>query len=359
VRALKVSQLRNLVPATIEPGPRFNVFYGDNGQGKTNLLEAIYLVGTLRSFRTARVAELISIDHDKAFVSARVQRGGLERTYEVTLAPRSKTVRLDGKTVRPISKYFGDFNVVLFAPEDLQVLRSSPGDRRRFIDRAVFNRRPAHLDEFQSYERTLRSRNALLRDADGRLSTSATAQLDVYDEQLARYGASVIAARTELVELMAPRLSAAFEAITRTGFEVRVEYVSSHAGALLAALQETRRRDLARGVTQLGPHRDDLQLFLAGQLASAFASQGQMRALVLAWKTAELELLADVHGDAPILLLDDVSSELDATRNEYLFDFLRTRGHQCFITTTHPDHVLVAAERVDFELGSGTVTRQK
>jgi DNA replication and repair protein RecF len=371
IRALKVSGLRNLAPAIIEPGPRFNVLSGDNGEGKTNLLEAIYVVGTLRSFRTSRLAELIRIGDEQALVSARVDRGGLERIYEVTLGLRSKKVRLDGKAVRPIARYFGDFNVVLFAPEDLQVPRGSPADRRRFLDRAVFQRQPAFLADSQAYDRILRTRNALLRDQQGRLRADAVELLSVYDEQLATRGARVVLARLAFLRELLPGVCSSFEAITRAGLEVQVgcelpaelSGATDSEGALAAALRESlasgRARDIARGATGAGPHRHDLAFRLCGQPAAAFASQGQLRALVLAWKTAELDLLSQTHGDPPVLLLDDVSSELDAARNSYLFDFLRSRDSQCFITTTAARHVLLAADRVDFEVRSGVVTRQK
>src|SRR5690606_27316790 len=135
-----------------------------NGQGKTNLLESIYVAGALRSFRTQRMADLIGFGRDQAYIGARILRGGLERVYELTQRASSRLVRLDGKAVRPISRYFGDFNVVLFAPEDLQVPRGSPADRRRFLDRAVFNRAPRYLGDVQAYEKVVRSRNALLRE---------------------------------------------------------------------------------------------------------------------------------------------------------------------------------------------------
>ncbi len=327
------------------------------------------MAGALRSFRTQRLAELISFDGEAAYIGARVQRRGLDRKYEVTIKPRSRVVRLDGKAVRPIARYFGDFNVVLFAPEDLAVPRRSPGDRRRFIDRAVFNRDAAYLGNVRDYDKVVKSRNVVLRDmAAGQQSRPAgTALLDVYDAQLAQLGANVIAARRAFVAEIQPLFRDAFSAITRSGLGVDVHYQTHEAlvgvtdlaqlrAALSAACQDSRSRDLARGATSVGPHRDDLAFQLEGRAAGSFASQGQLRALVLSWKTAEMQLLAAAHGEPPLLLLDDVSSELDATRNEYLFDFLRHGTSQCFITTTHPRHVLLHQNRTDFRLESGVVT---
>lgn len=364
---LKLTGVRNLAPLLLEPAPRFNVFHGDNGQGKTNLLESIYVAGTLRSFRTQRLAELIAFGADEAMIAARIERGGLERLCEVVVRERSRIVRLDRKSVRPIARYFGEFNVVLFAPEDLQVPRSSPKERRRFLDRAVFHRTPGYLEAAREYEKVLKNRNALLRDPAPGPRTGA--MLEVFDEQLARHGARVVSARRAFLDEIAPRFVAAFSTITRTGHEVGLRYethpdlaAGTEVAALAASLGQlvasSRRRDLARGSSSVGPHRDDLVWLFRDRPAASFASQGQLRALVLAWKTAEMDLLEDSYGEPPILLLDDVSSELDPDRNAYLFDFLRFRRGQCFITTTHPRHVLLAADRADYAVSGGLVTPQ-
>jgi DNA replication and repair protein RecF len=295
-----------------------------------------------------------------------VERDGLERHYQLTIRPRGREVRLDGKAVRPIARYFGDFNVVLFAPEDLSVPRGSPGERRRFLDRAAFNHDRNFLAVAQVFDKALRSRNALLRNADGRPDRE---MLAVYDRQLAVWGARLSIARRRYVQTLSPLFSEAFESITRAGLPGEIAYESSFelpredsddalAAALHDALGASLRRDLGRRSTSVGPHRDDLLFSLAGQPASSFASQGQLRALVLAWKTAEMTLLERSHANAPILLLDDVSSELDDARNQYLFAFLRERENQCFITTTAARHVLIDSDRIDFEVSRGRIARR-
>jgi DNA replication and repair protein RecF len=359
--------VRNLAPLTLRPGPRFNVLAGDNGQGKTNVLEAIYAVCTLRSFRTRRLADLIAFGQEEARLGAEVDRGGSVRTYELAIRPTGRQARLDAKLVRPTSRYFGGFQVVLFAPEDLAVPRGSPAERRAFLDRAVFQRAPEYLGEAQSYDKVLKNRNALLRALRERTSRDHTL-LEVYDQQLAELGARRMVRRARLVEEMLPRFQRAFESIARVDIPAALAYAPALAvevgdeavveAALAQALAQSRGQDIARASTSVGPHRDDLELSLGGQAAGAFASQGQLRAMVLAWKTAELDLLEAAHGEAPILLLDDVSSELDPRRNEYLFEFLRLKRNQCFVTTTHPRHVLASEERVDYDVRSGHVTRQ-
>jgi DNA replication and repair protein RecF len=308
---------------------------------------------------------LIALGAPEARLSAVVEREGLERHYQLTIRPRGREVRLDGKTVRPIARYFGDFNVVLFAPEDLAVPKGSPGDRRRFLDRAAFNHDRGFLPTAQSFDKVLRSRNALLRDCEGHPDREVLA---VYDRQVAEWGARLSLARQRYVATLSPLFGDAYESITRAGLEGAIAYESSFelpvertevavATALHQALRASLRRDLARKSTSVGPQRDDLHFRLAGQPAASFASQGQLRALVLAWKTAEMTLLESSHANAPILLLDDVSSELDASRNQYLFAFLRERENQCFITTTAAKHVLIDSDRVDFEVRQGEIAR--
>lgn len=354
ISALVLSGVRNLAPLTLEPRERFNVFVGDNGQGKTNLLEAVFAVATLRSFRTSRMSDLVAFGHDHANLGARVDKDGLTRVYEVELGQGSRKVRLDGKHPRPLSRYFGGFNVVVFTPEDLGLPRGSPGDRRRFLDRSVFNLHPSYLALAGDYEKVLKQRNSVLRSERPDLT-----MLEVYDEQLAELGVSVAQTRVAFLDAIRPALATSFAAITRTGLQASARYVSQTAGGsaaqMVQALRESRPRDLATQATHVGPHRDDLAFELDGRDAGSFASQGQLRAIMLAWKTAELATITRAHHDPPLLLLDDVSSELDSTRNAYLFEHLAAASGQCFITTTHGSHVLLMRDRADFRIENGAI----
>mgnify|MGYP000970549597 CR=1 FL=1 len=369
--AVELSDFRNVANALVEPHPRFNVLAGDNGQGKTNFLEAVYLVGTLRSFRAGRLDELVRFGAKSpggpARASARVERNGLSRRYDVEVwaSPARKRALVDGKPVRAAAEYFGGFNVVLFAPDDLRLPRGQPAARRRFLDRAVWNVEPALLAEAQTYERALKARNTLLRTGEAQRDP---ALLESFDEPLARAGASLAVRRRRYVSAIAPRVQAAFEQIGRSGLAVEVRYESAIGGLasspsesepiaeeLRALLRRARPRDLAAGFTTAGPHTDDLELLLDGRPAGRFASQGQLRALVLALKVAEIGHLAAVSGEPPVLLLDDVSSELDPSRNAFLFEFLRAATGQVFITTTDPRHVLLDRDRRDFHVRGGIV----
>ena len=353
IHALEARQFRNLQNVLIEPHPRFNVLSGDNGQGKTNLLEAIYLLGTLRSFRAGKTEEMVAFGAPQSLVRARVEKLETQRLLEVQLRPGNKQARVDGKGARA-GDYFGGFNVVLFAPEDLRLPKGPPAGRRRFVDRAVWNAFPAYLGEVQTYERVLKSRNAVLRDG------GPAEMLEVYDEQLARAAVAIVTRRRSLVEELAPRVRAAFARVTQTGLELGISYetaidISNIEQSMAQKLSADRRRDVARGATSSGPHVDDLELILDGRPARLYASQGQLRAIVLALKIAEIEFLHAKLNDAPVLLLDDVSSELDPTRNAQLFDFLKSVPCQAFITTTHRDHVLLTEERLDYHVLAGEI----
>ena len=365
LNSIKVRGIRNLHDCEINFGSRFNVLSGDNGQGKTNLLEAIYASCALRSFRTSRLKDLISIHHEQAYVSSWVTREELQRQYELTISQRSRIVRLDGKTVRPLKKYFGSFQVVLFAPEDLSIPKGSPSHRRKFLDRGVFTLQTSFLEYAQNYEKTLKSRNKVLKDEIPNHQKGDL--LDVYDQQLIQLGAEIVHARLCFLDELAPYFEERFESITQSNMRVRLSYESeqlfeSHkmediVQTLRDGIKSSRPRDLARGQTLVGPHRDDFRFYLEEQSAATFASQGQLRAMILAWKNAEMQLIKMRCGHPPILLLDDVSSELDRAKNEQFFSLLNQNEQQCFITTTHSDYVKLDQDRVDFRISGGQIQK--
>lgn len=387
LEALQLKDFRNLAEATLQPHPRFNILAGQNGQGKTNILEAIYLLSAIKSFRPQTNADLIRFGRDQALLQARVDRGGSERIVRLEIGARGKKIFLNNSPVRQLADFFGTVNVVIFGPEDIAILKGSPGERRRFIDRAIFNAQPGFATESKHYEDVLAQRNALLKE-----EYQDAALMSVYDEQLVQYGAQIIERRLRFLRHFRPILGRVFQSIFDDSFRADLQYEMRWRGeaddeleawatgedaadpganevpgavieraeieqALAQGLERTRRAERQRRYTMIGPHRDDLRALLNGREVKAYASQGQHRAFVLAMKIAEISYLEERYHFAPILLLDDVSSELDRERNRFLFDFLRQRMEgQVFISTTHRDYILLDEDVRIWSVDSGQIS---
>jgi DNA replication and repair protein RecF len=365
--ALQVQDFRNLHQVSLAPSPHATIAVGQNGQGKTNMLEALYFLATLKPLRAGRLAELVRWGAQGTRVTGRFLLKGAEREISVEVSSGVRQSFVDGKKAPSLEEYFGGVSVVAFTPDDLEVVKGGPDARRTFLDRAVFNRFPAFLKESRDYARALKNRNRLLREG----PAADPAYLDAYDETLARAGARVYMRRRSLMAELAPRAQATFASIGRTPDPAAYGYHPSHLGqdfseaddtgladALLEALAGRRRRDLERGFTSVGPHVDDVTVTLGGRSARAYASQGQQRALVLGWKIAEIENLHAATGFLPLLLLDDVSSELDPERNAYLMRYLAQSGAQVFLTTTDASLVraAAAADTLWMDVHAGQVT---
>jgi DNA replication and repair protein RecF len=343
---------RNLADERVELGRHTTVLYGPNGQGKTNFLEACYLTTTLRALRAQKLAELIRIGSEQpAIVRSRFELAAGVREVEVEVARDGRSARVDGKAVRDPDELFGGVATVAFTPDDLQVVKGGPEGRRRLLDRAAQNRHPAHLADARQYARALRSRNELLRQQ------AAPELIASFDEPVARLGASLRRRREEVLRGIEPHARRAFAEVARGEAPLRLAYLAagrdsdglaeggdSLEARLLEALRRRLPRDRERGYTSVGPHADDLLLSLGDRAARLFASQGQARAVVLAFKIGEIENLRRAQGRAPLLLLDDVSSELDPERNDFLMRYLRELQGQVVLTTTDPRLVAVAAE---------------
>lgn len=363
---------RNLASLDLafDPAARLNVLFGQNAQGKTNVLEALYYLSTFRSFRTTQAADLIREAGSEAWISVEVVSRELARLVEARLAATgpagnrivTRTLSVDGKPVRRVSAAFGLVSVVLFVPEDLLLIRAAPAARRRFVDMAAAGIDAGYLAEAATFQKVLRSRNALLRTARAKVPL---ALLDTYDEQLAAAGARVVVRRRAVVGDLAPHVRRLFRAL-HGDLPVELSYESAPLvaqaaaegdvqGALLTGLRERRAFDVRRGHTTFGPQTDDLEVRLDGRPARAHASQGQLRSLVLALKIAELINLEARAGEAPILLLDDVPSELDPERRRYLFETLATLSCQTMISVADRAVVPDGTGRADFAVANGMV----
>ena len=355
IGTLSLSGFRNLAPLTFEPGPRFNVLFGDNGAGKSSLLEAIGYLASLRSFRRAKKEDVVALDASTATLSARVDDPPLARDYRITL-DRSvgRTVRVDGKRPRTLGAYYGEFPLVLFHPGDTELMAGSPEVRRAFLDRVLEQVEPRYARVLDDYTKALRSRNRLLK-----APRVEPRSITAYDAILAELGASIGRARAELGAELKPLVEAHFAEITEHALPLELSYAARHEpdrAVLLRALSDSFEHDLQRGFTSVGPHADDLRAGVRRTLAKHHASQGQHRALVLALKVAELSVLAARKRRTPVLLLDDVSSELDRSRNRRFFRLLARLGSQVFLTTTHREFILLDEARRDYQLEAGRLS---
>ncbi|MGD1052696.1 MAG: DNA replication/repair protein RecF [Candidatus Dormibacteria bacterium] len=377
---LRLYNFRNYPELNLPLGPGLNVFAGENAQGKTNLLEAVATLLLTRSPRTSTPAELLRWGSDEAAVDAVLGRRSLSETLALRLrrvvdaseagppgresSPRiSRTTTRDGHPIAP-RDLLGRWPVVLFWPDDLQLVKAGPEARRRLLDVLVSQLDHAAADELIRYRRVLEQRNALLRrlhDGGGPVD-----QLRPFDDALVRHGAAVQVARTELVAELAPLAGAAMAEISEATDSLELRYAPQSGLArdgleqvmatLGSALARARAEELARGTSVVGPHRDDLEFVLNHRPARSTASQGQQRSAVLATKIAEVRLVGSRAGRLPILLLDDVLSELDAGRREHLLSALSASGEapQTMVTCSD-DHPFGAHPARRFRVRQGTV----
>jgi DNA replication and repair protein RecF len=351
VTELHAQHFRNLEPVSLSVQGQFVVLYGPNAQGKTNALEAVHLLATLKPIRGHRLRELVQFGAPAARVSARVEHHHVERLLRVDLEASNRKVSLDSKPASDLGEYFASIRAITFTPGEGEIVSGEPARRRNWIDRAVFTQSPGHLERVRSVRRVLDQKAALLRadrpDRD---------LLEVLDSELARHGADLSERRARMLAELLPHAIALHQQIAtpteltstagapvlpsdtlsltlRTHADGRT--LAERTAALAAQLSEARPRELARKTTLAGPQLDDVRISIGGKAARDFASRGQIRSVVLALKLAEM-VAARQRDLVPIFLIDDVSSELDSERTAQLVSILAELGAQVFATTTDP-----------------------
>ena len=356
VEHLQVRSFRNLAAVDLQPGERFNVVSGDNGQGKTNLLEALYVAATSKSFRTSKLGELVGFGAELASVRAALRDDGDPRIQSVGLKTGSRLVRIDDKRPPSLAAYAVRTPIVVFHPGEMTLSMGSSAERRRLLDRTSLYIVPQSMADLEAYTRALKERQRAL-DTRG---TGAT-DLDDWETLVVRHGLGVMAHRARAAELVSAKAIEAFRRIAAPELTLASQYAPSapvDEQDFREALRSRRVSDLRRGSAGVGPHRDDLALAIDGHPVRGVASQGQHRAVTLALKSAEIEVVGQARGVRPILLLDDVSSELDRARTAALFSFLREQRGQVFLTTTRPELIDTGDDgsaRRDFVVRSGSV----
>lgn len=369
VTNIRLKQFRNYLDQQIETGTGVNVFYGNNAQGKTNILEAIYLCACARSHRTSRDQELIMRDHDQYIISIEYindngSRDELTIQYLDSVAgdpQRQRASRLifhNSMRVDRISDLMGLFHAVIFAPEDLMLVKEGPSTRRRYLDLLISQIRPSYFRNLQQYQRQLTQRNKLLKDIrDTGVKKSyddpMMVQLDVWTSSLAQTAAALIEQRLIFSDRIAYFAAESLNNISSGKEKLNVKYrtisgisninsTKEISSILYNKLKSIIYEDIARGSTNFGPHRDDLELWLNDEPLKPYASQGQQRSVVLSLKIAELNIIKEDINEYPVLLLDDVMSELDEKRRGCLL--ANITGAQVFVTCTEADHVVSELE---------------
>ncbi len=328
---LRLRDFRNYARLDLDLAPGFHVLAGRNAQGKTNLLEAIYLLASLRSFRGVGGGQMVRHGQPGYFAGAELVSES-RREIKMYWSEKKRQLSLDGQPVRKLADYLGVLRAVVFCTEDLQLVKGTGRIRRRFLDLLLLQTQPGYLALLQNYAQALRSRNALLKQP-----APNPAALEGFTRELVRYGEPIIQLRRELLPRLAPLAQRAYRRIANDAEELRLDYQPNVLADFLVELAQCRAREQAVRYTLAGPHRDELRLSLNDRAAAQFGSEGQKRTLVIALKMAQAELLEEVHGRPPLLLIDDVMGELDVHRRSGFLPLLnrlhQARG-QVFMTCT-------------------------
>lgn len=339
VGKLSFENFRNLENNIIEASDEVNVIYGENAQGKTNLLEAIWLFCGGHSFRGSKEREMIGFDKDHFRLKMEFFSAGREQNAEITFSQNKKTVKLNGVEKSSSSYLTEVFCAVVFSPEHLTLIKRGPTVRRKFIDGAICQHRIRYASLLSKYQQIVNQRNALLKEV--YRNSAMREMLPVWDDAMTAAGARIIRERLDYLRQIKEYARIFHFGISGDKEELGIDYIST-CGArdtdtteeieskLKAAYEDSREEDIRMGYTSAGPHRDDLEITINGLSARRFASQGQQRSAVLSLKLSEAEMLSDKHEEKPVILLDDVLSELDAKRQDFLLN--RVDGYQVFVT---------------------------
>jgi len=354
VQRLSWKNFRNLPSGEFDPCGGVNVIYGQNAQGKTNLLEAMWLFTGERSFRAAKDAELIRREESSAQLKMNFYSERREQTAQITVADGRRSAELNGVPKGTCSSLTGKFCAVVFSPEHLSLVSGGPALRRSFADSALCQIKPGYAALLSGYNRTLFQRNALLKDIPHHAELMDT--LSVWDDRLCQFGEKIIFQRTAYLDALSSPAAGFYSGISANRETLSLSYLKS-ADDLRQALFAGRNEDILNGHTGTGPHRDDIEISVDGMNARAYASQGQKRSAVLALKLAEAELLNRMNGEKPVVFLDDVMSELDSNRQNYLLNHLTE--FQVFLTCCEPGVARMMKNGALFQMENGMLSVQR
>ncbi|MFD0698481.1 DNA replication/repair protein RecF [Paenibacillus sp. GCM10027628] len=340
---LALSHYRNYEQIELTTDSNVNIFVGPNAQGKTNLLESIYVLAMTKSHRTHQDKELIGWDGEQTQLHAEINKRYGNCKLDLAISTKGKKAKINGLEQKKLSNFIGALNVVMFAPEDLEIVKGTPGIRRRFLDMEIGQVQPSYLYDLSQYQKILLQRNNYLKQSfPGKASPDA--MLDIWNEQLALYGVKIMKKRQNFIKKLQQWAETIHRGITNDSEELRIRYAPSFdveqfedesvlLEKFMIKLTQVKDQEFRRGVTLVGPHRDDLLFYINEKEVQTFGSQGQQRTTALSLKLAEIELIQEEVGEYPLLLLDDVLSELDEYRQTQLIRTFQQKV-QTFITTT-------------------------
>lgn len=360
----EASDFRNLSPLSIAPCEGINVIYGDNGQGKTNLLEAIGLFSGIRSFRGARNAQMIAYGKQLARLNMGFYSEHREQAAIMNVTDAAREVSINGVKQQQASSLMGKLCTVVFSPDRMTLVTGGGSERRRFIDAAISQSSPRFASTLYKYNQILAQRNSLLKELS--FKPSLEGSMEVWDISLASYGAAIAAKRAAFIDELSDIAARVYDGISSGRERLALKYSCSASKDFsdmklieenfISQLKKNRQTDMRLGHTSVGPHRDDMDIELGEREIRAFGSQGQKRSAVLSLKLAEAELLSQLIGEQPVALLDDVMSELDASRQDYLLN--RLDGWQVFITCCDPGPLRLLNRGCVFSMKNGIVNRE-
>ncbi len=360
VNSVKIKNFRNIADLSFTADNGVNVIYGENAQGKTNILESIWLFTGCKSFRGAKDNELIKFGEEFSKINLEFSDNVREKKSEIIIADKKKNAFLNGVSLRSTAELIGSFYAVIFSPVHLSLIKDGPAARRKFLDTALCQLKPSYAEHLAGYKRALIQRNALLKDL--HLNTELYDMLDTWDDQLARYSSCVIKERLQYIDLLSDYSKDIYSGISENkesfsvfyskninkDFSVKDIYLSE-----IENLKKARKEDIFSKTTTVGPHRDDLEILINDVSARSFGSQGQQRSCALALKLGESEIIKKVTGETPVALLDDVMSELDEKRQDYVLNHIN--GRQVFLTCCDPSQVLRLCGGKSFLIKGGEI----
>ncbi len=347
---LECKNFRNLENVNITPCENMNVICGENAQGKTNLIEAIWLFTGAKSFRNSKDNAFLKFGCEKAVCSLEFKSEGIENTAKIEITDK-RTAFWGGNKLKSASALAGKFNAVIFSPVDLNLISGGPSERRKFLDLSIGQIYPSYINILKSYIRAVTQRNKIIKDY--KYDSTVSVMLDVFEQEIATNGRKIIEFRKRYIEILNEFLPEIYKGISAGKEILETAYICKSGENLLKELIDSRKEDMFSGVTTIGPHRDDIDFKINSLSVKSYGSQGQKRSVALAVKLAEAEVIKKKTGECPVILLDDVMSELDKQRQNFVLNHIK--GMQSFLTCCDESNIENLQEGKVFMIKNGGV----